>query len=125
MTEASENQGIESQKQMFRELLIEITALALLTVSIAMLWRDNMLLFMVVLAECLTMLLVWHERYDLYFFAAIAVLSSLIEAVFVHFQVWQYSNPTFLGVPLWFPIAFGTAALTGQRFVRTLTLMFQ
>jgi hypothetical protein len=112
----------ESPKQLFRELLTEIAASALLTVSIAMLWRDNTLLFVIVSAECIMVLWLWHERYDLYFFVTIAILSSIMEAVFVHFEVWKYANPTFLGMPVWFPIAFGTAALIGQRFVRTLTL---
>lgn len=82
-----------------------------------------MLLFTVVLAECLAVLWLWHERHDYYFFLTIATLSTMAEVVFVHFQVWQYANPTFLGVPLWFPVAFGTAALAGRRFVRTLTFI--
>jgi uncharacterized membrane protein YoaT (DUF817 family) len=114
----------KSQKQLFREFLMEIAALALLTASIVMLWRENTLLLIIVLAECLTVLWVWHERHDLYFFLIIATLSTIAEVVFVHFQVWQYANPTFLGVPLWFPVAFGAAALTGKRIVQTLTLMF-
>ena len=50
---------------------------------------------------------------------------SLAEAVFVHFGVWHYTNPTLLGVPLWFPLAFGTAALIGERLVRTITEMWE
>jgi hypothetical protein len=124
MKEAVESRVTKSQKQLFREFLMEIAALALLTVSIVMLWRENTLLFIIVLAECLAVLWVWHERHDLYFFLTIATLSTIAEVVFVQFRVWQYANPTFLGVPLWFPVAFGTAALTGKRFVQTLTLMF-
>lgn len=35
--------------------------------------------------------------------------------------VWRYTNPTLLGIPLWFPLAFGTAALIGERLIRTIT----
>jgi uncharacterized membrane protein YoaT (DUF817 family) len=119
-----EDRDIKSRKQLFRELVMEIAVLVLLIALIVMLWRDNTLLLIVMLAECLTVMWLWHERHDLYFFLTIAILSTIAEVVFVHFQVWHYANPTFLGVPLWFPIAFGTAALTGKRFVRTLTLMF-
>jgi hypothetical protein len=63
----------------------------------------------------------WYDRLDLSFLLVIAVLGSLAEAVFVHFGVWYYANPTFLGVPLWFPFAFGTTGLIGGRLARTLT----
>jgi len=39
--------------------------------------------------------------------------------------VWRYANPTLLGVPLWFPAAFGTAALIGERLVRTINLIWE
>ncbi len=114
-----ENRGRDASTHVLRELLMETAAFTLLTVSIVVLWRDNLLLFVVAFVECLMVLWVWHEQYDLYFFATIATLSSIAEAVFVHFGVWRYANPTFLGVPLWFPVAFGTAAVVGQRLVRT------
>jgi hypothetical protein len=43
----------------------------------------------------------------------------------VHFGVWRYANPTLLGVPLWFPVAFGTAALIGKRLVCTIAGMWE
>lgn len=44
--------------------------------------------------------------------------------VFVRFGVWRYVNPTVAGIPLWFPPAFGTAGLSGQRLAHTLTQMW-
>jgi len=79
----------------------------------------------VALAECLAMLTLWHDRLDVSFFLIIAVLGSLAEAVFVHSGVWRYANPTLLGVPLWFPVAFGTTALIGKRLVCTITGMWE
>ncbi len=57
------------------------------------------------------------------FFLIIGVLGTMAEAVFVQFGVWTYANPTFLGVPLWFPVAFGTTGLIGSRLAQTLTAM--
>lgn len=111
-------------KQLWNELVRELAAFSLLAASIVLLWRDNLPLFIVVLVEGLAALGLWHDRYDLCFFLVTAVLGSLAEAMFVHFGVWRYANPTLLGVPLWFPLAFGTAALIGERLVRTMTLMW-
>jgi uncharacterized membrane protein YoaT (DUF817 family) len=102
-------------------LIMELAAFTVLVGSVTLLWRDNLLLFIVALAECLIGLGLWHDRLDLSFFLVIAVLGSLAEAVFVHFGVWYYANPTLLGVPLWFPLAFGTTGLIGGRLARTLT----
>jgi uncharacterized membrane protein YoaT (DUF817 family) len=98
-------------------------AFSLLAASIVLLWRDNMLLFIVILLEGMVALGFWHDRYDLSVLLVIAVLGSLAEAMFVHSGVWRYANPTLLGVPLWFPVAFGTAALIGKRLVCTITGM--
>jgi uncharacterized membrane protein YoaT (DUF817 family) len=108
-------------RQLTKQLLGEIGAFVILVASVVFLWRNGPLLFLVALAEALAGMALWHERYDLSFFAVIAVLGSLAEVVFVHFGVWHYANPTFAGVPLWFPFAFGTCGLIGSRLARTIT----
>jgi hypothetical protein len=113
------------RKQLWNEFIGQAAAFSLMAVSIALLWRDNPLLFIVVLVEGLAALGLWHDRYDLGFFLVIGVLGSLAEAWFVRFGVWRYGNPTFLGLPLWFPVAFGTAALIGGRLVRTITAIWE
>jgi hypothetical protein len=107
--------------QLWKELVIEFAVFSLLVASISLLWRSNLLLFVVALAECLTAMALWHDRLDVSFFLVIGVLGSLAEAVFVRFGVWHYANPTFLGIPLWFPLAFGTTGLIGGRLARTIT----
>ena len=108
----------------WKELAMEIFAFSLVIVFVSSLWRNNLLLFFVMLMECSVALYLWHDRLELCFFFIIAVLGSLAEAVFVHFGVWQYANPTFLGMPAWFPLAFGTTGLIGARLARTLTAIW-
>jgi uncharacterized membrane protein YoaT (DUF817 family) len=108
-------------RELLIELLVALTAFSVLATSVALLWRDNRLLLLVALAECLLALALWHNRLDVSFFLIIAVLGSLAEAVFVRSGAWQYTNPTLLGVPLWFPLAFGTTGLIGGRMAQTLT----
>jgi uncharacterized membrane protein YoaT (DUF817 family) len=108
-------------KQLWVELAVELATFSLLVASITMLWRSNILLLAIVLAECLFALALWHERHDVSFFLILAVFGTLAEVVFTSSGVWQYNNPTWLGIPLWFPLAFGTAGVAGQRMARTAT----
>jgi len=116
---------MKHSKQLWIELIMELAAFSVLVASVSLLWRNNLLLFAVALVECLAGLALWHDRLDLSFFLVIGILGSLAEVVFVHFGVWYYVNPTFLGIPLWFPLAFGTTGLIGGRLARTITKMWE
>ena len=111
--------------QLWSKLVGQLVAFSLLEGAIVLLWRDNVLLFIVLLVAGLAVLSLWHDRYDVSFFVVIAALGSLAEAVFVLFGVWRYANPTLLGVPLWFPLAFGTSGLIGARLVLTITQLWE
>ena len=65
-------------------------------------------------------LLAWHSRRDVLFFLVVAVAGTAAELVFVRFGVWSYAHPVQFGIPAWFPIAFGSAAVIGARMVGTL-----
>lgn len=107
------------------ELLVELAAFAVLVTSVSLLWRSNALLFVVALAECLAALRLWHERFDLCLFFVIGGLGSLAEAVFVRMGVWRYANATLLGIPLWFPLAFGTTGMIGGRLAHTIAALWE
>ena len=53
-------------QQLWHELVIELAAFSLLTVCVALLWRNNLLLFVIMLAECTVVLCLWHDRLDCY-----------------------------------------------------------
>jgi hypothetical protein len=116
---------MQPSKQLWKDIAVEFAAFSLLVASVSLLWRNNLLLFVVALIECLATLALWHDRLDLSFFLIIAVLGSLAEAVFVRFGVWHYANPTLLGMPIWFPLAFGTTGLIGGRLARTITQIWE
>ena len=102
------------------DLFLELGMFSVLTFSIGSLWRDNLSLLLVVIVQALISLFFWHDRFDTSFFIVITVFGTIAELVFVYFGVWQYANPTSLGIPVWFPGAFGTAALAAERLVRTI-----
>jgi len=116
---------MQQSNRLWTELITEFLAFFLLVTSVALLWRNNLLLFAVALAECLLGLALWHDRLSVSFFLTIAILGTLAEAIFVRFGIWHYANPTSLGIPLWFPVAFGTTGLLGARLARTVAAMWE
>jgi uncharacterized membrane protein YoaT (DUF817 family) len=106
------------------ELGVELAAFMVLVTCVSLLWRYNLILLLVMAAICGIALGRWHERLDLCFFLVIAVLGTMAEMVFVYFGVWEYANPTFMDVPVWFPLAFGTTGLIGGRLARTMTTIW-
>lgn len=112
-------------KRLWRELLMAVAAFSLLVTAVSLLWRNNLLLALLMLIEGGVALRFWHDRYDLSFLLVIGGMGSLAEAAFVRSGAWHYANPSFLGVPLWFPIAFGTAGLIGGRLARALAALWE
>ena len=117
----SENRNI---RQLIFDLSWELAAFLTLVCSIIFLWQNNLLLLIIVIMECLTALWFWHERYDLCFFSIASVLGTFAEITFVRSGIWEYTNPTLYGIPLWFSVAFGTTALISQRLSQTLTMIW-
>lgn len=95
-----------------------------LVVTIVLLWRQNALLLLLISIAAMVALRLWHERYDMVFFLVLAILGTLAEIVFVQSGVWHYANPTWLGIPSWFPLSFGTAGLAGERLAASLATVW-
>jgi len=112
-------------KQRWSELGLAIVAFLALILAVSSLWRNNRLLTFLMLGEFVVVLGLWHDRRDLSFLLVIGGMGSLAEAVFVRSGAWSYTNPSFLGIPMWFPIAFGTAGLIGGRLARTLAALWE
>jgi hypothetical protein len=108
-------------KSLWVELGAETATFVLLEACVVLLWRHNVPLLLAAAAICALSLARWHERLDICFFLVIAVLGTMAEMVFVYFGIWRYANPTFMEVPVWFPVAFGTTGLVGGRLAQTMT----
>jgi hypothetical protein len=108
-----------------QHFLIALVAFCFLVLAVCLLWQDNLCLLLLMCMEAAVALRFWHDGYDVSFFLVIGGLGSLAEALFVRAGAWQYANPSALGVPLWFPVAFGTAGLLGGRMARALVAIWQ
>ena len=102
-----------------KELAYELVVFALCICLIVLFWRH-----VIFLTGCLVVLYAignrfWHKKHDYVFFVIGAILGPMAEVVCIYFRVWSYSNPTFLGIPLWLPFAWGIAALMITRIAET------
>jgi len=121
----AEWQDMNRSRAVARQFVGGAAVFGLLVASVGLLWRNNLLLFAVVLAEGALALTLWHDHYDPGCFLLTAVFGSAAEVAFVSFGVWRYVNPSLLGIPVWFPAAFGTAALIGGRLVRSAATLWE
>ena len=102
-----------------KELAQEVILFSLLSFAIVLLQSSSTLALIALLTIAIATLGLWHDRYDRWTFIIVAVFGTCAEVFFVHYGVWEYSHPAILGIPIWFPVAFGTAALIGARLIRT------
>jgi uncharacterized membrane protein YoaT (DUF817 family) len=102
-----------------RALAQGVAAFSLEVVTIIVLYRHNLVLLVVLCLETLVALRVWATRDDRVAFLLTGLVGSLAEAVFVRAGVWQYANPSLLGLPIWFPVSFGLAGAIALRLVRS------
>lgn len=100
------------KKEFFIESVIFWTGIG----SAALFWGNNLLLSLIFLALCAVRLKLYHSGSDLFFFFSGMIFGPLSETILVQFGVWSYANPTFLGVPVWLPLAWGLATLMVKRF---------
>jgi len=96
-----------------------VAAFSLEVGSIILLYRRNTVLLILLCFEALVVLRTWATRDDRVAFLLTGLVGSLAEAAFVRAGVWQYANPSLLGLPIWFPVSFGLAGAIALRMVRS------
>jgi uncharacterized membrane protein YoaT (DUF817 family) len=112
---------MSSKRSLLRGLTQEAVLFSVLAVAIVLFQSQSALALTLLIAIAVIALALWHDRYDCWSFLVVAVFGTCAEVFFVHYGVWYYANPAVLGIPLWFPVAFGTSALIGERLIRTAT----
>ncbi len=76
----------------------------------ALLWRTPYLALACLLATSTLLLQATRWRYTKVFFFC-AVVGSISEIVAIATGAWQYANPQLLGIPIWLPLVWGSAAV--------------
>ncbi len=112
---------MDSSGSLWGGLALEIALFSVLAIVIVLFHNESALALALLLTIAFVALALWHDRYDRWSFFIVAVFGTCAEVFFVHYGVWHYANPTVLGIPVWFPVAFGKSALIGERLIRTIT----
>lgn len=103
-----------------KELVLEVIIYCIAIFSIVVLFQNNLLLTGVLLIAWVIGIVFWHKKHDIVFFVSGAILGPIGEIICIHFGVWQYANPNFLGIPLWLPFAWGLATIFIKRVAETI-----
>ncbi|MDE1824885.1 MAG: hypothetical protein KGH61_00130 [Candidatus Micrarchaeota archaeon] len=103
---------------MVRSWIVQAALLVYGIGSVIAFYKNNLLVFALLSLGAAIELYLWHERKDVITFIAGAIVGPLSEIASVHFGVWSYANPSFLGIPIWLFPTWGFAILWGRRFVK-------
>nr|AQS34583.1 hypothetical protein [uncultured archaeon] len=78
-------------------------------------YHSNTLLLVIISIFWLAGLIIWRNYNDFIFFLVGAVIGTIAEIICINEGVWQYSNPSFIGIPIWLPFAWGLATILIKR----------
>ena len=108
-----------------KEVIFEIIIFFVVIFTISLLWRYNTILFIALIIECIIIVKLWHQKYDIVYFIVGAILGPLGEIVCIYYGTWIYINPNFLGIPVWLPLVWGIASIILMRIARTIIKMMR
>jgi hypothetical protein len=106
-------------KKIKKELILEMCLFCLLIIFAIIFYQNNILLTFLLLVLWGIGMKFWHKREDLAFFFGGAIVPLVGEVACVYFGVWEYANPTLLGIPLWLPLGWGLTAVVIKRIAET------
>ena len=86
--------------------------LAILTLLIPSFFGSNSFMSVALLSVVgILMLCVdWNLKHLIYY-VAVFISGPLAESLAIHFGAWTYTQPIFIGVPIWLPFVWGNAGL--------------
>jgi hypothetical protein len=103
-----------------RWAFVSLLQFGLVVTLVAMLWRNPLVLFLVLLVFASAMLR-RHDLRDFLFFVVPAVMGYMGEVVATTAGAWQYANVPAGRVPAWVAVAWGCGALALRRFIDELS----
>ena len=103
------------EKELFFEIILYCAGIA----SIALFFQNNFLLSVLLVVAWAIGIKFWHKKQDILFFVTGAIIGPIGEIVCIYFGVWQYTNSSFLGIPIWLPLAWGLATMLVKRIAET------
>lgn len=109
------------KKSQKRDLVVGTILILIGIMIISLLYPMNFILLFVLIVLSVLTLKTRVKKGDVHLFFTAAVLGPLAEIVAIYFGAWSYTNPTFLGIPMWLPLAWGLFIVTVRRLSEALT----
>ena len=103
-----------------KEVVLEIILFTAGIASISLFYENNLLLTLLLAVMLFAGMKFWHKKRDFSYFISGAVIGPAAEIICVYFGVWQYSNPSFLGIPMWLPLIWGLGTILIKRIAETI-----
>ena len=109
------------QKKIFLELAIQFVIISVGVFGMALLYNNNLLLTLLFCIVTTTGFVFWHSKSDILVFFTAAIIGTAAEILNVGYGAWSYKNPTFLGIPIWLPFAWGVSFFIIKKMSETLS----
>jgi hypothetical protein len=108
------------KKNILSELLLEIAVFLSAVILIVLFWGNNLLLSALLIGLLLLANQFWYKKYDYVIYIAAIALGSMLDLTASHFGIWEFTNPSFLNLPLWLPMGWVLGAITILKTYETL-----
>tara|TARA_Y100000034_G_C6870965_1_gene397651 strand:- start:808 stop:1158 length:351 start_codon:yes stop_codon:yes gene_type:complete len=107
-------------KVITKELILDFVLFVVAIALIVKFYRNNFLLTILLIIGWIVAMKIWHDKDDIYFFVMAGILGPIGEIIAIHFGVWSYANPSFLGIPVWLPLVWGLSIMLIKRLSEVL-----
>lgn len=97
----------------------ELLSAVLALLFIYLFWQNNVLLTGLFILLILFLLITGKNPREIYLVVLLLISSSVIEIIALRIGFESYTNPTFLGIPLWLPFMWGLAGLIIWRVAKS------
>lgn len=103
-----------------KELALEVILFCSGITIMSLAYTNNVLTTSLLIIALIIGIKFWHKKHDICFLVVGAIVGPVAEIICTRFGVWQYTNPTILGIPIWLPLAWGLVTVLVKRIVETL-----
>ena len=106
--------------KMFREIKIEAMVFVLLTILMALFWKNSWFVTISLFLLFVAAMIFWERRpYDIPVYIAAFLLAPLIDLIAIPAGAWSYRNPDFLNIPFWLFTGYAIGVLLIVRMGET------
>jgi len=107
-----------------KELLSELVLFVFAVFTIILFKGHNLMVIVLLIIGWILALQIWHTREDIMLFIVAGICGPIAEIIAIHYGIWQYAHPDFLGIPIWLFPLWGYASVFLNRFSNTLLYFY-